>query len=82
MSKFFKHKLARVEQKLFVVFEKFTTAYHTKLHVKSYRYLLVIYINNTSQTVTTDENWQHVLFEICNRFTTLHSCYLLVFRRA
>ena len=82
MSKFFKHKLARVELKLFVVFEKFTTAYHTKLHVKSYCYLLVIYINNTSQTVTKDENWQHVLFEICTRFTTLHSCYLLVFRRA
>ena len=82
MSKFFKHKLAQVELKLFVVFKKFTTAYHTKLHVKSYCYLLVIYINNTSQTVTTDENWQHVLFEICTHFTTLHSRYLLVFRRA
>ena len=82
MSKFFKHKLAQVEVKLFVVFEKFITAYYTKLHMKSYCYLLVIYINNTSQTVTTDENWQHVLFEICTRFTTLHLCYLLVSRRA
>ena len=74
MSKFFKHKLARVELKLFVVFEKFTTAYHTKLHVKSYCYLLVIYINNTSQTVTTDENWQHVLvLQHCTRVTYLYS---------
>ena len=45
--------------------------------MKSYCYLLVIYINNTSQTVTTDENWQHVLFEIRTRFTTLHSCLFL-----
>ena len=54
------------------------TAYYAKLHMKSYCYLLVIYINNTSQTVTTDENWQHVLFEICTPFTTLHSCYLRI----
>ena len=38
----------------FVVFEKFTTAYYTKLHKKSC-YLLVIYMKKASQKVKADK---------------------------
>ena len=54
----------------FVVFEKFTSAYHTKLRGKFCHYLLIIYMKKRHRKLRQTKYWKHV-HAICN----LHLCY-------
>ena len=62
-----------VGQVQFVVFEKFASAYHTKLQENTYYYLLTIYRKNITESQHR-QNFEnvHMLFVICTLVTTLH----------
>ena len=61
----------------FVVFEKFTSAYNTKLQEKSCEYLLILYMKKHRRESRQTKFWKRAR-AICNctRVTTLHSCYM------
>ena len=61
----------------FVVFEKFTSAYYTKLQEKSCECLLILYMKKYRRESRQTKFWKRAR-AICNctRVTTLHSCYM------
>lgn len=62
----------------FLIFEKFASAYYTKLREKLCNYFFIIYMKTTSQKEKTDEIIECVR-AICHLLpwvTALHSCYL------
>ena len=68
----------------FVIFEKFTSAYYTKLQEKSCYYLLLVYMSKTRLEGKTDENFEstctlfviftHVTWE-CTHFQPIRSAW-------
>ena len=66
-----------VRQVQFVVYEKFTCAYDTKLRERSCCYLLITYMKKkASQKVKTDKILKAcALFVIYPCIITMHSCY-------
>ena len=53
----------------FVVFEKFTSAYYTKLQDKSYYFLLIMYMKNIAESQDSRN------FESAHAICNFYSCY-------
>ena len=62
----------------FAVFEKFASAYYTKLQEKSCYYFLIMYMKKHHMKSKQTKFWKraHALFVICTRGTTLPQCYM------